>query len=147
MRCKFVSSCVGIVCIRDQTCATTSNQTLDMHAFVSFAQCGSTDIQIIPGPHSPHHPSRFRIFSVDGSHTAEATRVDLANAAACMVPGGVIILDDVFNPDWPGVAEGLHAYMAEPSQPLAAFAVAFNKVSNRDLPREQQTVAGRNAAV
>jgi len=41
---------------------------------------------------------RVRIFSIDGCHSVAATRQDLRLAAATLAPGGVVILDDVFNP-------------------------------------------------
>jgi hypothetical protein len=33
-----------------------------------------------------------RIFSVDGSHTAEATLADVATAAGALAPGGVVVI-------------------------------------------------------
>ena len=44
----------------------------------------------------------FRLLSVDGSHTEEAVIADLALASAVLADGGVVILDDAVNPDWPG---------------------------------------------
>eukprot|EP00958_Prasinococcus_capsulatus_P013487 scaffold1390_cov234-Prasinococcus_capsulatus_cf.AAC.2 len=62
--------------------------------------------------------------SIDGSHTAAATRSDLALAsavlvrasgggggAAARVPLGVVAVDDAFNADWPGVATGLATFL------------------------------------
>src|ERR1051325_10626627 len=49
---------------------------------------------------------RIRIFSVDGGHTAESTYNDLKVAAESLCDGWLIFLDDFFNSDWPGVAEG-----------------------------------------
>ncbi len=49
----------------------------------------------------------FRLFSVDGCHTAEHTLSDLLTAQDCLAPGGVVLLDDVFQPHWPGVTEAV----------------------------------------
>lgn len=46
------------------------------------------------------------IFSVDGAHTVDYTVADLELAARALHPCGVIILDDLLNPRWPGVIEG-----------------------------------------
>ena len=68
------------------------------------------------------------MFSVDGAHTAAATRTDLGNAAACLTEGGVLVIDDVFNSDWPGVSEGFHSFMSASDQQLLPFVIAYNKV-------------------
>ena len=49
----------------------------------------------------------FRMFSVDGCHTLEHTLNDLITATDCLAPGGVIVLDDTFQPHWPGVTEAV----------------------------------------
>lgn len=53
----------------------------------------------------------FRLFHVDGGHFAEATLHDLNIAACSLVPGGVVLVDDLHNLRWPGVQEGFHRYM------------------------------------
>ena len=50
----------------------------------------------------------FRLFSVDGCHTLEHTLTDLLTAQDLLVPGGIIMLDDVFQPHWPGVTEAIN---------------------------------------
>jgi len=73
----------------------------------------------------------FRLFSVDGAHTAAATLTDLTTAAGCLNPkGGILILDDVFNSDWPGVSEGFYAFMnqSDKGHEMIPFAIAYNKV-------------------
>ena len=54
----------------------------------------------------------FRLFSVDGGHTAATTLNDLRVAEATTVPGGLVVLDDVLNPHWLGVISGLFEYWA-----------------------------------
>jgi len=53
----------------------------------------------------------FRLFSVDGGHTAEITVSDLQLVASALAPGGLLILDDYFNVEWPGVSEGVNRYL------------------------------------
>lgn len=62
-------------------------------------------IQEIAGP--------VRLFSVDGGHSAEETVNDLSLAAGSVIDGGLVILDDFFNPQWPAVAEGTCRFMAQ----------------------------------
>ena len=69
-----------------------------------------------------------RIFSIDGSHTLETTLKDLKLAAdECLDKKGVVILDDCFNPDWPGCISGLAKYLSTSGQ-VVQFAIAYNKV-------------------
>ena len=69
-----------------------------------------------------------RIFSIDGSHTVETTLRDLSFAAdECLHEQGVVILDDCFNPDWPGCISGLAKYL-DLSSRIVPFAIAYNKV-------------------
>jgi len=71
----------------------------------------------------------LRLFSVDGGHTAEIVRHDLNTAAYALAPGGVIILDDYFNPEWPAVSEGTCRFLEGPDNPgLVPFALGGNKV-------------------
>ncbi len=53
----------------------------------------------------------FRLFSVDGGHTAEITLSDMQLAASTLAPAGLLILDDYFNVEWPGVSEGVNRYL------------------------------------
>lgn len=68
-----------------------------------------------------------RLFSVDGGHTPEITANDLSIASGAIAEEGVVILDDVFSPMWPGVGEGLALFMAENPDALAPFGMAGNK--------------------
>jgi hypothetical protein len=68
----------------------------------------------------------IRLFSVDGGHTADLVASDLRLAESCLAAGGVIAVDDVFNPEWPGVVDGTLAHLRGGSA-LVPFAVAFDK--------------------
>lgn len=68
----------------------------------------------------------IRFFSVDGGHSMDETYVDMRIAAETLHPRGIIVLDDYYNVDWPGVEAGASLYFQKHSDlaPLAAF---FNK--------------------
>ena len=83
---------------------------------------------------------KLRFISVDGGHTAEITAHDLAVADAALAEGGIIVLDDAFNEQWPGVADGVHRHFAR-RPTLVPFAIGANKTyfcrpSHRDAYRE-----------
>jgi hypothetical protein len=69
---------------------------------------------------------RVRLFSVDGGHTAECADNDLRLAESVLQPFGVVVLDDLFNPDWPDVMTGFCRFMSHSS--LQPFAITPNKV-------------------
>lgn len=68
-----------------------------------------------------------RLFSIDGCHTVEHTENDLLLAEQSLASGGVIILDDFENPDWPGVKQGVERFLGRVST-MVPFAVAYNKL-------------------
>jgi hypothetical protein len=68
----------------------------------------------------------FRLFSIDGGHTAEITAHDLATAEGALAEGGIIILDDCFNEEWPGVSDGVHRHFSEPRS-IVPFGIGANK--------------------
>lgn len=70
----------------------------------------------------------FRIFSIDGEHTAESTCHDLELAYATLAPGGVIILDDVLRKKWRTVTEGLQNFFEKRRPNLLPFFAGYNKV-------------------
>lgn len=69
----------------------------------------------------------IRFFSVDGGHTEEIVFSDMKLAEATLADGGVVIADDVFNEQWPGVAVGTLRYLEDGAK-LAPFLIGFNKV-------------------
>jgi hypothetical protein len=52
----------------------------------------------------------YRLFSVDGGHSLEVALHDLRLANAVMVEGGVIMVDDYFDPKFPGVSEAVNRF-------------------------------------
>lgn len=69
-----------------------------------------------------------RLFSVDGGHTAALTYGDLRTASGALAEGGIVILDDVYNEQWPEVAEGALRFLREHPGRLLPLAVGGNKV-------------------
>ena len=69
----------------------------------------------------------IRFFSVDGGHTEEIVYSDMRLAEETLADGGIVIADDVFNQQWPGVAVGTLKYLNDGAK-LVPFAVGFNKV-------------------
>lgn len=70
----------------------------------------------------------IRFFSIDGSHTAEHTSSDLALGAQLLSQGGIICLDDFYNPDWPGVQEGFYRFLTTAPAGIAPFAYGNHKL-------------------
>ena len=68
-----------------------------------------------------------RFMSVDGGHTQRITHSDLALADAVLTEDGILVLDDVYNERWPGVAAAAFSYVAQPEVTLRPFAVTPNK--------------------
>lgn len=100
------------------------------------ARAGSTDGLIVIGKDSLkitpaeilEQAGRCRLFSIDGGHTEECTRNDLAIAEACLCERGVIVLDDYFNHLWPDVSVGAAAHFASGVARTKPFAITPNKV-------------------
>ena len=82
----------------------------------------------------------LRIFSIDGCHTESHTAADVETASRTLHDLGVVVVDDAFNPDWPGVVAGLFRWTernrnrnrnggdASTAPPLVPFAIGYNKV-------------------
>ncbi len=68
----------------------------------------------------------LRLISIDGGHTAEITAHDLATAEGALAEGGIVILDDCFNEEWPGVSDGVHRYFSQPRS-IVPFAIGAGK--------------------
>jgi hypothetical protein len=64
-------------------------------------------LKTLPGGNVP-----VRIAHIDGDHTEMGAMNDLCCAQASMDPFGIILLDDVFNPDWPEVSAAFHQFLA-----------------------------------
>ena len=69
----------------------------------------------------------YRFFHIDGGHDYDEVLSDLRLAAASTIRDGVIVLDDPFQPEWPGVTEAVIRFLNEQEQ-YHAIAVGFNKL-------------------
>lgn len=72
--------------------------------------------------------TRCRFVHIDGGHRPEDVMNDLAVADRALLPDGVVAVDDVFNPSWPGVSEGFYRSLAENPHGFAPIAIGGNKV-------------------
>lgn len=69
----------------------------------------------------------FRIFSIDGSHRARETEIDLTNGVLALAKGGIVIIDDFFNYSWAGVSNGVAKYLLN-NDDIKPFFIGYNKV-------------------
>ena len=91
---------------------------LVLHQGSSLDLAGADLVRLAEGP--------LRFVSVDGGHTAEIAAHDLATADASLAEGGIIVLDDAFNEQWPGVADGVQRFFSRRPN-LVPFAIGANK--------------------
>jgi hypothetical protein len=70
---------------------------------------------------------KIRLFSVDGSHTEEATTNDILLAESVVIDDGIVILDDCFNEYWPEVSAAVAKYLYGTGR-LVPFAITPGKV-------------------
>jgi hypothetical protein len=73
----------------------------------------------IPGP--------YRLFHVDGGHLVDEARMDMELGVAVLAEGGVIVVDDPFRPEWPGVTEAILAF-CDAHDDFTPIALGFNKL-------------------
>ena len=74
-------------------------------------------------------PRGYSFISVDAGHLAADVAADLALVGQLTAERTVVAADDVFNPQTPGVMEGLcRHFAADPGTVLAPFAWAGNKL-------------------
>jgi hypothetical protein len=95
-------------------------------------------IEIIASPSSELKSqtlgSQFSFCHIDGGHSPEETYHDLQLCSSILVSGGLLALDDYFNPSFPGVSEGAVKFKLEHSETLKPIAIGFNKVLFQKLP-------------
>jgi len=69
-----------------------------------------------------------RFFHIDGGHRPEDVIADLETASRALNANGVVALDDLFNPSWPGVSEGFYRFIAAHPTVFAPILIGGNKV-------------------
>jgi hypothetical protein len=89
-------------------------------------------IRVIASPSSTVTASQlgegYSFCHIDGGHSDRETYGDLLLCSEIAAPGGLIALDDCFNPNFPGVSEGTVRFMLENRGKLRPVAVGYNKV-------------------
>ena len=95
-------------------------------------------MEIVAGSSSELTPealgSEFSFCHIDGGHSPEETYRDLDLCSSVLLPGGLLALDDYFNPAFPGVSEGAVKFKLEHADRLKPIAIGFNKVLFQKLP-------------
>jgi Methyltransferase domain len=71
--------------------------------------------------------TRCRFVHIDGGHRPTDVVNDLHVAARALLSDGVVVVDDAFNPSWPGVGEGLYDYFASEARAFAPIIIGGNK--------------------
>jgi hypothetical protein len=94
------------------------------HDHLLVVQSSSADVE---APTIIDEVGPVRLMSIDGGHTSELTQNDLRLADEMLSPRGLVILDDAFNPEWPGVISGLTAYLADPHTRLVPVGFTASK--------------------
>jgi hypothetical protein len=69
-----------------------------------------------------------RLFCIDGGHTRDIAAHDFRFAETALANGGVIVVDDFFNRNWPGVCEGINRVFFAGETKLKPFAIGQAKV-------------------
>jgi Methyltransferase domain len=78
--------------------------------------------------------SDFSFCHVDGGHSVAETYHDIALCSRILAPGGLLALDDYFNPSFPGVCEGALKFRGLHENELLPIAIGYNKVFFQKLP-------------
>jgi hypothetical protein len=68
-----------------------------------------------------------RFFHIDGGHRPEDVVCDLGKAALALSPQGIVAVDDPFNPNWPGVSEGLYRFFSKTPDTFTPVMIGGNK--------------------
>lgn len=77
--------------------------------------------------YDPTNDAKFRIWHVDGLHSAEATYADLDLGRHLLIEeGGILIADDFLNQDWLGVNEGVNNFLND-YKDYCVVAQGYNK--------------------
>ena len=70
---------------------------------------------------------RLRLLSIDGGHLKNIVAHDLRTASGCLADGGIVLVDDYLNPEFPGVAEGTLSFLMT-NRELRPFCVSRQKL-------------------
>jgi hypothetical protein len=109
-------------------------------SFVRTLTCRSSDLR------PQDLGSKFSLCHIDGGHSAEETYHDIALCHEILMDGGLLAIDDYFNPAWPGVSEGGIGFMRDHPSALIPLAIGFNKVLFQKAPAARPLNAAFAAA-
>jgi hypothetical protein len=85
--------------------------------------------------------NQFGLISIDGCHTARHTYSDLQLASKLISHKGLVVVDDIFNIEWPGVASGAcEFFSSNHSGKLVPFALGFNKMFCCSIANYEQAI-------
>lgn len=96
--------------------------------FLRPVACASPEIRVADTG------KRFSFCNIDGGHSQDETYHDLCLSYRILIDGGLVALDDYFNPSYPGVCEGAALFMQEEPGRLKPVAAGYNKVLFQKLP-------------
>jgi hypothetical protein len=68
-----------------------------------------------------------RLFHIDGGHRPNDVYNDLEIAHRALLSLGIVIVDDPFNANWPGVSEGLYRFFSDRPKDFAPILIGGNK--------------------
>jgi len=78
--------------------------------------------------------SGFSFCRIDGGHSRQETYSDLCLCHEVLSPGGLLALDDYFDPEYPGVCEGAVEFMLSHRGSLRPLACGYQNVIFQKLP-------------
>jgi hypothetical protein len=122
--CDIFDNQIGNISISGQ-----GNQTIFSNNYDKFSKkklkqvftCLSSDLKPLEIGNS------FRIFHIDGGHNCNEALSDLILGSQVITEDGLIVLDDPFRPEWPGVTEALIEFL-KTYPDFAPLVVGFNKL-------------------
>jgi hypothetical protein len=89
-------------------------------------------VTMIAGPTVTLQPDdlgrEYTFCHIDGGHSVQEAYVDLELATEVLLPGGLVAIDDYFNPAFPGVGEAAVRFSLRHDGALRPIAIGFNKV-------------------
>ncbi|CAN5162430.1 hypothetical protein BH09ACT5_BH09ACT5_24230 [soil metagenome] len=102
--------------VRERLLSSSQRVGGRFHLLESWAELDSELIGMTSG---------FDVIHLDGEHTEPAMAQDLTRAAGVLAPDGVIIVDDIAHPYFPGIASATYRFLDE--QGFAVFLYSEHK--------------------
>lgn len=108
------------------------NRAIFLRHMETFVPAAAGRLRVFAGESSLLTPAETtrdcRFMHIDGGHRPEDVHGDLKTALAALQPGGIVAVDDVFNPSWPGVSEGFYHFMRKHPAAFVPLLIGGNKV-------------------